>query len=172
MDTFGERLRFARERRQISQSALARSIGVKPQSISEMETEPRAAASKHAVALAHALGVSAAWLAEGTGEIDMRDRTDPTPVRQLFAAALTHARTSSGFNDVTALAKACGVPEVRLNDFEAARDEPTLDELYALVNATGLSLDRLFGLVRTPGGEDRPLSLNEPAEGGRRIYKE
>jgi transcriptional regulator with XRE-family HTH domain len=52
------------------------------------------------------------------------------------------------------LAKAAGLAAVRVADFEAARAEPTLDELYILVNVTGLSVDRLFGLVQPRGADE------------------
>ncbi len=98
----------------------------------------------------------------------MEERSDPTPVRQLFAAALAHARVQAGCADVKALAKASRVVGPRVADFEAARAEPTLDELYGLVNTTDLSLDRLFGLVRLPVEDEAASVLHEPGASARR----
>ncbi len=51
-----------------NQSELARTVGVKPQSIQYLcRTDAGAQGSKHTPALAQALGVSAAWLARGEG---------------------------------------------------------------------------------------------------------
>ena len=69
MATLGERLKFARERIQpeLSQSELAKRVGVKPQSIQAIEIG-RVRSTKFAIAMARELGVSAEWLAHETGE--------------------------------------------------------------------------------------------------------
>lgn len=58
------RLRRARERARLSQSALARKIGVKPQSIQALEAGA-AKSTSHLVAIARALNVSPDWLDGG-----------------------------------------------------------------------------------------------------------
>ena len=64
MSTLGSRLRQAREAAKLSQSALARRIGVSPQAIQHIEAE-KSVTSRYVVQLAGSLGVSASWLATG-----------------------------------------------------------------------------------------------------------
>src|SRR5262245_38823280 len=64
---FSARLRQARERAGLTQSALARRIGVKPQSIQALESGA-AKSTSHVVAIARVLGVSPDWLDRGDGD--------------------------------------------------------------------------------------------------------
>jgi transcriptional regulator with XRE-family HTH domain len=167
MDTFGERLRHARERRDLSQSELARAIGVKPPSISRMEGERRPTASKYVVALADALGVSAAWLADGVGEMEMEERSDPTPLRQLFADRLKLAYVQRGFRQLEHLARHAGISATRLRLLQSAHIEPTVHELIGLRAALQMTLDYLVaGVGRVEIGESEPEAvprrLHEP----------
>lgn len=71
MYTFGERLRWAMAQTHppTSGRALASRVGIRPQSIQHLCNPDRnAKGSKHTTALARALGVSADWLATGTGQ--------------------------------------------------------------------------------------------------------
>lgn len=70
MSTFGERLKQARKDKGLSQSALAKLVGVKQPTIAELENEGKG--SSKASLLARALGVSALWLSEGKGDKEER----------------------------------------------------------------------------------------------------
>ncbi len=70
METLGERLKEARRRAGLSQSALARRIGVTPQSIQAIECG-RVLGSRHAVAMARVLEVSPDWLSNGYGPMQV-----------------------------------------------------------------------------------------------------
>lgn len=69
MDTFADRLRYARQKRKFSQNALARASGLSQGAISSYETGNRKSA-KEIFRLAQVLEVSAAWLSEGTAPMD------------------------------------------------------------------------------------------------------
>lgn len=70
MATYAKRLSKARSHAGLNQSELARRIGVKPQSIQYLEDESKEAqGSTHTPAIARECGVSADWLASGTGEM-------------------------------------------------------------------------------------------------------
>lgn len=65
---YADRLRWALESAELSQSDLARSIGVSPQSIQYLSsTENNAQGSRHTTAIARATGVNPDWLATGAG---------------------------------------------------------------------------------------------------------
>ena len=64
---FSLRLRQARERAGLTQSELARRVGVKPQSIQALESGA-AKSTSHLVAIARTLNVSADWLDRGEAE--------------------------------------------------------------------------------------------------------
>ena len=66
MSTFAERLADSRQAKGISQSELARRIGVKPQSVQALESG-EARATKFIVEIANELGVRPAWLKDGRG---------------------------------------------------------------------------------------------------------
>ena len=66
--TIGNRVRQARTAADIKQEDLARAIGVKQSTISELELRPKAS-SKHLIAIAKALKVDPLWLATGEGEM-------------------------------------------------------------------------------------------------------
>jgi len=68
MNTFGERLHYARKKRGLSQSALAKIVGIKQASVSELESEGKG--SSKVYLLAKALKVNPLWLSEGKGEMD------------------------------------------------------------------------------------------------------
>lgn len=66
MKTLAQRLRYCRERMGVSQSALARTVGIKPQAVQLIEAG-RVEKPRHLLALATALGVNPTWLLEGDG---------------------------------------------------------------------------------------------------------
>lgn len=65
MSTFGERLKEARKDAKLSQGSLAKLVGVKQPTISELEADGKG--SSFTPMLAKVLNVSAIWLAEGKG---------------------------------------------------------------------------------------------------------
>ncbi len=69
MDTLAKRLRYARERLGLSQSELARRVGLRPQAIQFIEgghvRRPR-----NVFEIAHALEVNPEWLLLGEGPVD------------------------------------------------------------------------------------------------------
>ncbi|RTL40542.1 MAG: XRE family transcriptional regulator [Burkholderiales bacterium] len=82
LTTFRERLEWAMQQKGgISQSELARQVGVKPQSIQHLlDPKKNAQGSSHTAKIAKALGVSPEWLASGAGP------REPTTVESLLAA--------------------------------------------------------------------------------------
>lgn len=66
--TYAERLRWAMQRKQISQGGLAREISLHQQTIQYLaDTTKTARGSKHTTAIAEALDINAHWLATGEG---------------------------------------------------------------------------------------------------------
>jgi len=66
--SIGNRLRERRESEQLSQSSVARRVGVTPQSVQQWESNKTTPRGKRLDALAHALGCSREWLLFGSGE--------------------------------------------------------------------------------------------------------
>lgn len=66
MKTLAQRLRYCRERAGLSQSALARAVGIKPQAVQLIEAG-RVEKPRNLLALAAALEVNPAWLQTGEG---------------------------------------------------------------------------------------------------------
>lgn len=74
METYAERLTWAMERAEMSQSDLARVVGIKPQSIQYLcDSNRNAQGSKYNSRMAAALSVSATWLETGKGDRLARD---------------------------------------------------------------------------------------------------
>lgn len=69
MDTFADRLRFARQHRKLSQGALARASGLSQGAISSYETGHRKSA-KEIFKLAQILKVNPSWLSLGSGPME------------------------------------------------------------------------------------------------------
>ena len=65
MSTFGERLKEARKDAKLSQGSLAKLVGLKQPTISELEADGKG--STYTAMLAKVLNVSAVWLADGKG---------------------------------------------------------------------------------------------------------
>ena len=70
MNTLSERLIYALQVTGVSQSELARRIGIKQQSISQI-CSGKSARSRYTTQIAEALGISSHWLATGDGEIGL-----------------------------------------------------------------------------------------------------
>lgn len=68
MKTLQERLIYAREKKQLSQTALGKAIGKSQSAIAALETG-RNKSSTHTAKIADVLGVSALWLEKGEGEM-------------------------------------------------------------------------------------------------------
>jgi len=66
-NTFPERLRAAREKRELSQSELARKVGMQPSAIAHFEGDRRKPSFDNIRALAEALNVSADYLLGSEG---------------------------------------------------------------------------------------------------------
>lgn len=75
MDTLAKRLRYARERGGLTQSELARRVGLRPQAVQFIEAghvrRPRSL-----VELAQVLGVNAQWLLFGRGPVEVGVREE------------------------------------------------------------------------------------------------
>lgn len=85
---FADRLRYTRNLRGLSQSALARACGLSQSAIANYETKTRQS-SKDIFAIAEALRVNALWLAQGVGdmEADTHNTTEANTYRLTDAAA-------------------------------------------------------------------------------------
>ena len=70
--TFGDRLRYARDLRQLTQKELARACGLSQGAIGNYETDSRRN-PKNVFRLAEALKVEPAWLAMGTGPMEISE---------------------------------------------------------------------------------------------------
>jgi len=74
MKTFGERLLFALEQVGMSQSELARVVGIKPQSVQYLCTSSNAGTrSKYATEIAITLNVRSEWLLSGEEPMEIDD---------------------------------------------------------------------------------------------------
>lgn len=74
-ENLANRLKCARERVKITQSELARRVGISPQAIQALESGT-SAGSRHLASIAGALGVEALWLSDGKGNMVRTPRPD------------------------------------------------------------------------------------------------
>jgi transcriptional regulator with XRE-family HTH domain len=74
MQTVADRLKYAREKRGMSQTGLATAVGITFQSIQAIEG---GGGSKHLSAIARALRVNLDWLESGAGSMDAVAADDP-----------------------------------------------------------------------------------------------
>jgi len=72
MQTLAQRLRYTREAAGLSQSALARAVGIKPQTIQLIEAG-KVKRPRHLIEIANALKVSGAWLSGGVALNEIRE---------------------------------------------------------------------------------------------------
>lgn len=88
MDTLAKRLRYARERGGLTQSELARRVGLRPQAVQFIEAghvrRPRSL-----VELAQVLGVNAGWLLLGRGPVEVGVREETPPYHGVAATVLS-----------------------------------------------------------------------------------
>jgi len=68
INKYSERLNYALEKREMSQSELARRVGVKPQAIQYLCRE--GTKSVHSVKIAEILNINAKWLTDGVGDME------------------------------------------------------------------------------------------------------
>ena len=95
METLGERIARARAKRGMSQSALARKVGVKPQSIQAIESN-KAKGSKHVIAIARALNIPPEFLENGTGWSEDGDEPPSPPVAPEVGDAIPEIDVKGG----------------------------------------------------------------------------
>ncbi|NYT65726.1 helix-turn-helix transcriptional regulator [Alcaligenaceae bacterium] len=81
MNTFSERLRYAREQRKFSQAALAHATGLSQGAISSYETGNRHS-TKGIFKLAQVLNVNVTWLSLGTGPMEIQAHQAVSPSSQ------------------------------------------------------------------------------------------
>lgn len=90
--TYGERLLWAMKEAGLSQSELARRIGVKPQSIQHLvDPKKNAQGSSKTAALANVLDVSSHWLETGEGEAKLVLHEHQRELMEQLRAALEEA---------------------------------------------------------------------------------
>lgn len=77
MNTLAKRLRYAREQAGLSQSGLARGIGIRPQAIQAIEAG-QVRRPRNIVEIAAALGVAPEWLLLGKGRMDALHVQEPS----------------------------------------------------------------------------------------------
>jgi len=83
MSTLQSRLRLAREAAGLSQTEVARRIGIAQPTYSDLENKP-GSSSKHLVKIASVLGVSADWLAYGEGPRDAAQAPEDAELLALY----------------------------------------------------------------------------------------
>lgn len=151
MTTFGSRLAHALDLRSMSQNELARVSGVSQGSISRYTRSDRKDLAL-ALALARALGISAAWLAWEAGPMinETGSWSDPTAALLNFAERLRGARRDAGFHTPKTAAKAASIEPTRWASFEAAKGWPDASEMLQIMQALGISLDYLIAGVGLP----------------------
>lgn len=76
MNSLAERIKAARKHAQLTQRALAEKVGVEQPVISQLETGKNLR-SVHLTRIALACGVSPAWLSDGSGSMEAKQKTDP-----------------------------------------------------------------------------------------------
>lgn len=76
MSTLAKRLRYAREQANLSQSALARQVGIKPQAIQFMEAG-QVRRPRNLLEIAQVLSVSPEWLLLGKGRMEFLNIEEP-----------------------------------------------------------------------------------------------
>ncbi|BDD90893.1 prophage repressor CI [Pandoraea sp. NE5] len=84
--TLGQRLREARKDAKLSQAELAKRVGIKQPTLSDLENDVTKGSTAIAT-IAAALGVSALWLAEGRGP-----RRGNEPIQNITTASIGHRR--------------------------------------------------------------------------------
>lgn len=72
METYGQRVRKAREAAEMSQGDLAGVLNIKQPSLHAIETHPTATSSRHTLGIAKATGVTPEWLETGAGEDNLK----------------------------------------------------------------------------------------------------
>jgi len=83
METLAQRLRYCRERAKLSQSELARRVGIKPQAIQYIESG-KVYKPRNILEIAEVVGVDAHWLSSGKGAMAGHAKltlTSKTPVQ-------------------------------------------------------------------------------------------
>lgn len=93
MNEYSERLKYALDFRGISQSDLARAVGVKSQAIQYLCDKGKR--SVHSVKIAEILRINAKWLTEGIGVMDIEDtEVDNKYPKQLQESNVKYAPNS------------------------------------------------------------------------------
>lgn len=90
MDTFGQRLRSALHERNVSQSQLARMLGVQPQAVQYLCSD-KAQRSRYTSEIASVLGISADWLATGRGTMTRGKHASATIIAETAPAYASRA---------------------------------------------------------------------------------
>ena len=76
MDTINERIKYIRKDLKMSQKDFGEKIGLKPNSLSDIETEKNSVTEQTLKAVCREFNVSEQWLRKGTGEIYKFVQTD------------------------------------------------------------------------------------------------
>lgn len=82
MKTLAQRLKYSREKAKLSQSELARRVGIKPQAIQFIESG-KVYKPRNILEIAQVVGVDAVWLSTGKGE--MRGHVELSPMGQIHS---------------------------------------------------------------------------------------
>lgn len=109
--TFGDRLAGAREAASLSQSELARRLGVRLKTLRDWENDVADPRSNRLQMLAGMLNVSIMWLLTGRGD-GLETPTEPSPETADARAILTELRDLRA--EATAIAERMGKLEKRL----------------------------------------------------------
>lgn len=88
METYGQRVRRARESVGWSQGRLAREIGLKQPSLYAIETHQTATSSKHTMIIARKTGVRPEWLESGVGEMLATESTENRTVMETSSSKI------------------------------------------------------------------------------------
>lgn len=166
-----QRLKRTRKERRYSRHALGRMAGVSDTVIAYLEDSDRTPRVKTVSLLAHALGVSPAWLAYGLGSATPTKGSDGD---QALSTRLSELRRHSGVSrDV--LGRAAGVPSGSIQQIEEDRGAANLENIERLATALDVSPAWLafgegevplkLGLGAATGSDGRAVDGQETSDG-------
>jgi transcriptional regulator with XRE-family HTH domain len=143
----GQKIAYARSKQDISQSALARMLGIVAQAhISNVEAGRRKPSLEFIVRCAELLGVSVEYLLRDSIPVEAYDEwpvaaTDNTEVMRYFGVKLRHQRESRGWSQSDLARTLNSVTQVQISRLEAGERYPSISLIVDLADFFRVGID-------------------------------